>query len=313
MIRVLASILGLVVAVSLPSTTALAKASSKKVSLSVEASVEGAKVLVDGKEVGKTPLKNRDIAVGNHTIVVRKLGYMEFSEKVQAKAGKPIVLSADLLPFAGVIKVSANVAKATVAVDGKNVGKVPLEYEVKPGAHTVTVSNSGYQTFTQKISADPGNDYEIKATLVKGTAVASGDDLELVPLGGGATSGDGDELALAPLAGGKTVTGGGDDLGLEPLAPLTSLTATSTQGPGFTATTPPGANATYEPAPPWYMEKWVWGVAAGVVAVGVGTTVALLRRGDEAPSVTRVDNACTMDLGGSPCEGPTNVQTLRVK
>ena len=291
-------------------TPAWAKA-AKKVPLTVEGSMVGAKVLVDGKEVGKTPLKKKEIAVGAHTITVKKLGYLDFTEKIQATAGKPISVFADMLPFAGVLRVSANVAKATVSVDGKQVGKAPLEYEVKLGQHTITVSAPGYSTYTQTVSADPGSEYQVKANLNKGNGggAVAGPGLELVPLTGppgtgknphskgtksnAASAGVGgvDDLALAPLPGGTSPQAGGgsaanepgleapplgDGLALEPLASLKEIRAASvTPGapsPGAMGPTS-GVVATVESAKPWYKEWWVWTAAAAVVVTGVSVGI----------------------------------------
>jgi hypothetical protein len=238
------SCLGLALMLAMWVAVAGATPKGKKVSLTVEGTIAGAKVLVDGKEIGKTPLKNKEITPGAHTIVVRKLGYVDFSAKIQVKPGKPVSVFADLLPFAGVIKVSSNVGKAMVLVDGKQVGRVPLEYEVKLGQHTVTVSAPGYASYSQIVNADPGNEYEIRGNLTKGDAAGTpadgGLELALVPLGGptggdkaqstsgGKSRGSGggkspppggagglDELALVPMAGPSPPIGGGSRAGVD--------------------------------------------------------------------------------------------------
>ncbi len=257
--------------------------------LALTCSVDGAKVVLNGKALGKTPLKQQAIPPGTHALAVKKLGYLDFTETIQIKAGKTVRVYADLLPFAGVIEVTANVPNAKVAVDGKLVGKAPLEREVKLGSRTVTVTAPGYAPYTETISADPGNLYAIDVKL--GKQGASGAALEL------ATGGD--DLALEPLA-------ADDDLGLAPLPGLTGIAEEQPSGDGdgleLTALTPlpgiggapsgaaavdptlggdPELAATVEPAEPWYLEWWAITGAAAVVVTGVVVTTVLLTGGDD--------------------------------
>ncbi|MBI5509113.1 MAG: PEGA domain-containing protein [Deltaproteobacteria bacterium] len=322
------TLVGLVVALGFASGgVAVAKGAGKKTTISVEGTIGGAKVYVDGKEIGKTPLKNKDLSLGNHTIVVKKLGYLDFTEKVSAKAGKPVAIFADMLPFAGVIKVQANVPKAVVSVDGKAVGKVPLEHELKIGSHTVTVSAPGYGTYSKVVAADPGNEYEVQATLQKSAADAV-DELALVPLaapgGRKGSAAAADDLALAPLPGlamppkgGKGAEvdalgelpleapppGGGDGDALLPLeAPPLEILAVSPTGSKLSG---PTANlgATVTSAKPWYLQWWALTGAAALVVTGVSVAIWAGTRGDGTPANQRTarDGSCSPSSSSNGC------------
>lgn len=256
--------------------------------LTVEAPVDGASVEVDGKVVGKTPLAPISVAPGKHTVKVKKLGYLEHVEAVDARAGATVRVDADLLPFAGVLRVAANAPGAQVAVDGKIVGRAPCEVEVKLGKRVVTVSAPGYRESVQTLSVSAGNSYEVDARLEK--LAAGGDDLDLVPLAPGRPA-----AAPAPAASptqkpADGPRGAGDDLDLEPLvipelAPIGPSPAAPRPlaepppRPGFV--TPPPMVATSEPPPSdvWYRRPWVWGGAAAIVVAAGGATWALTRRG----------------------------------
>ncbi|MEE8410531.1 MAG: PEGA domain-containing protein [Myxococcota bacterium] len=291
-----------------------ARRRGRKGALALKCTVKGAKVTVNGRGVGKTPMKQIALSGGLHTVKVKKLGYLDFSQKIQIKPGKTVNVIADLLPFAGVIKVSANVSRAKVLVDGKVVGKAPLEREVKIGKHTITVRASGYEIFSEEITADPGNLYTIKAKLKRGGSSGAvsmdlalvaltapgGADLALEPPPTGASSGS-DDLALAPLPGLAPLGGGlgaGDDpLALEPLPGLAAPPAKEIAAinPAFV---PPGGGsgigATIEPPKPWYKEWWVWtAAAAGAVFVtGVVFAAVTVGRGGEETSNERTVDAC---------------------
>ena len=133
-----------------------AGATGKKGTVAVAASTPGARVLIDGKDVGRVPIKGHAVGPGTHTVLVKRIGYLDYTEKIQVTAGRAVSVQADLMPVAGIIKVTANVPKAAVAVDGRPVGKAPGEFEVKLGARVITVGAPGYATYTRKIVANPG-------------------------------------------------------------------------------------------------------------------------------------------------------------
>lgn len=259
---------------------AVALGAKPKTTVVVTSPVDGATVEIDGKVVGKTPLKPQVVSPGSHTVKVRRLGYLELKETISVAAGKSAQVLADLLPFAGVIKVTAVPKDAQVFVDGKLVGKAPLEQEVKLGRHTVSISAVGYDAFNKLISAEPGNTYDIDAKLKKSSG---GDDLELEPLAvvpKKKSGGDVDDLALEPLASGAS-SKQPEILTASPVGPLT----------------PPGqpiAGVEIAAAKPWYMEYWVWGAAAAVVVGGVVTAV-VLTSGDD-------DKRTSYDLGWRPVD-----------
>lgn len=245
----------------------------------ITASVDGATVEIDGKVVGQTPLKPHAVSSGNHKVKIKKLGFMEHAETVRVGNAKTAQVVADLLPAAGVLKITCNVNGAQVQVDGKNIGKAPLEAEIKMGKRTITVSSPGHARFKTVVQAAPGNIYPFEVSLTR-HGTAGGDDLELEP------------LALAPLASGTKARGKkhhDDELSLD-LEPLTD--APETQAPAVVAVLPVGALSTsataVEPAKPWYKEYWVWGVAAAVVAGGV--VLAVAASGDETPTTRIADS-----------------------
>jgi hypothetical protein len=268
----------------------VAEAARSSTSVLIDSPVNGASVEIDGRMVGKTPLKPQTVTPGKHTVRLRKLGFLEYSEDVEVRSGQSVTVVADLLPFAGVIVVRAVPKDAQVAIDGKPVGKSPLEVEVKLGKRTITVSAPGHATYNSIIQAEPGQTYLFDPTL---KAVSGGDDdLALEPLalgsakpaakpGAKARSDDLELEPLAPVASPKAnskqaAKSGGDDLDLEPLAlaaPPKAIIAAPVQGPTTQAA------GTVEAAQPWYKNYWIWGAAAAV-ASGIVVGVLVLRGGE---------------------------------
>jgi hypothetical protein len=288
----------------LAAKSAASKKSSKsktteKTFLEVTGSVAGATVLFDDQVLGETPLKNKAVQAKSGTITVRKLGFLEFKQKVSVKAGETTKVTADLLPFAGVIHVTSNVSSAQVSVDGKVVGTVPLHYEVKIGTRQIAVTVAGYPPFQQTVRANPGETYDMRAAFGnKPGQIAAlphetegsrsplhprkNDNLALVPLEAPPRE-PSLELPLEPVAPPNLVpslvppggigTGGTGELALE------GLTSVDPIEPGLAPLT---LNARMGRTKPWYKEWWAVTGAGALAVVGV-VAIVLIAKGRGGP------------------------------
>ncbi len=137
----------------------------------------GATVTVDGSIVGTTPVTASvyTTAAPGHTITVEKAGYRTWSQHFGGNPaeGQHIVVHAALVmipttaPTAlpgsqkGYYQVRSEPSGAFVDFDGMNYGVTPVTITVSstgtPG-HTITVSRSGYQTWSQFYSGNPAAD-----------------------------------------------------------------------------------------------------------------------------------------------------------
>jgi hypothetical protein len=119
---------------------------------------------------------------GEHEIVVRQGGYLDFVQKVSVRAGDKQVISVKMekdlrvqMPqVTAEIKLDVNPNRAAVFVDGVFVGHV-AEFGgigrallVTPGKRKVIISLPGYQTFETDIDLVANQKSTIKTELVKG-------------------------------------------------------------------------------------------------------------------------------------------------
>ena len=119
---------------------------------------------------------------GEHEIVVRQGGYLDFVQKVSVRAGEKQVISVKMekdlrvqMPqVTAEIKLDVNPNRAAVFVDGVFVGHV-AEFSgigrallVTPGKRKVIISLAGYQTFETDIDLAANQKSTIKTELVKG-------------------------------------------------------------------------------------------------------------------------------------------------
>lgn len=141
----------------------------------VLADVDGAKVFLDGTEMGTVPLDIKDIKPGEHILTVKAPGYMPNEKRITVGAGSAEVHNVKLQPESkasgGTLKIVSPVPEAAVFVDGERIGTVPQTREVSTGEHYVVVSKPGYKTFEQKIRIDPGQSITVSAQLSQAGAL----------------------------------------------------------------------------------------------------------------------------------------------
>lgn len=121
---------------------------------------------------------------GEHEIMVRQGGYLDFIQKVSVRAGEKQVISVKMEKDSRVqmpritaeIKLDVTPNRAAVFVDGIFVGHV-AEFGgigrallVEPGKRKVTISLPGYQTFETDIDLAANQKSTIKTALMKGGA-----------------------------------------------------------------------------------------------------------------------------------------------
>jgi hypothetical protein len=122
--------------------------------LKVQSDPPGARVLVDGRDVGVAPLTVSDITVGSHTVVLES-AEGSVRRRVQITETNTEELAESIFP--GWVRVSAPV-EVTVSEDGK---PVPLDSGnramLKPGVHQLRLDNAvlGFSEL-HKVEVEPG-------------------------------------------------------------------------------------------------------------------------------------------------------------
>jgi hypothetical protein len=134
--------------------------------LQVFSVAQDANVEVDGRPLGKTPLKRPLVLTpGSHTVRVWKRGHLEFLETVEIFAGETAELDADLIAVAGMVKVYANIPGAQVVIDGKLAGAIPFDKDIPSGKHQLVVRAKGHKSFVQDVEVLPGQWLELQVRL----------------------------------------------------------------------------------------------------------------------------------------------------
>ncbi len=115
--------------------------------LEIAANVDGATVVVNGKERGKTPLKDKILVpIGTSIVKVSKEGYATYEGRPQLVGGRTLQVQAQLDPLARAGRITVVEERGGVAdveIDGAVVGKTPYSGAIAPGPHVVLLRGEG--------------------------------------------------------------------------------------------------------------------------------------------------------------------------
>jgi len=155
-------------------------------SLSVSSDPAGAKVFVDGKDLGRvTPLQVSVEKPGNHTILVRKDGYLDESTTMNLQAGQTSHFAPSLRALGmtgeikikkflgggapegtGMVSVKTQPKGAQVAVNRRVLDKAsPVDFYLNPGTYEIDITASGFKTVHRVITVDKGSKVPLEETL----------------------------------------------------------------------------------------------------------------------------------------------------
>jgi|GEM_PF-1986774 len=134
--------------------------------LTINCSTAGADVLVNGEKIGVTPLPAPvALPAGEHTIKLLRPGYAPLIDVFTITKRRDTKLDVELVAVAGIGRMTANVEKARVFVDGKFVCEVPCLADIGVGARAIQVSKGGYKDFFQNVSGVAGQELVLDVKL----------------------------------------------------------------------------------------------------------------------------------------------------
>ena len=124
-----------------------------------------ADIYLDGQPLGqKSDALLKDIPVGKHTFRLIK-GNLSQSKTIEVSPNKLVSVELKLELGKGTLLVSSNPFKANVYLDGKQVGKTPVEIETKLGKHQVEIKMKGYLSISKEVIVEPGKVNQLEFQL----------------------------------------------------------------------------------------------------------------------------------------------------
>jgi formylglycine-generating enzyme required for sulfatase activity len=125
--------------------------------------INGARVIIDGSEVGVTPISNLEVKAGQRVLEIQIDNYQDIKTEVQI-AGCPEEQSFDfaLVPGWSDVFVSSIPEGAVVSVDGKPAGNTPLTIELPEGNYQLQIRAEGFKTWQAQLAVAPNQPQSIK-------------------------------------------------------------------------------------------------------------------------------------------------------
>jgi len=139
--------------------------------VTINSKPEGAKVKVDEKGVGETPLKIQ-LFPGTYSLEISADRYKTWRSRLEVKANQPQVLDPiQLGPADGMLVLSTTPPGASVTLGERYAGKTPVKIPLGPETvHVVQVSKAGYEKAVRevKVSSAEVKEIAVELTAVKG-------------------------------------------------------------------------------------------------------------------------------------------------
>ncbi len=108
----------------------------------------GAEIYIDGIRKATAPHTFNDLLIGQYSVKIVKAGFGTITQQVKIKEGETTTID-EKLESATVVSIKSPQKGAEVFIDGKSIGKTPLEKQLSFGKHSVVVQKGDYITREQ--------------------------------------------------------------------------------------------------------------------------------------------------------------------
>lgn len=122
-------------------------------SLSITSTPGSATVLLDGKEIGETPLLQGNILIGEHELEIVRKDYKPYKTTVTVMESQMESVNATLSDVLQAV-ISSRPAGASLSIDGKPSGTTPVKMEMSSGDYDIRIVRSGYESFHKTVHID---------------------------------------------------------------------------------------------------------------------------------------------------------------
>lgn len=128
----------------------------------LSAGLQGARVQIDGVDIGETPLQDVEIEAGTHNLTISMDRYLDYSATIDIEGRRQQQsFSAELNPAWAVVDFSTSPSGAEVLVDGDVLGVTPLRAEILQGRRDVTLKLTGHKAWQDDFDVIAGEDFSV--------------------------------------------------------------------------------------------------------------------------------------------------------
>lgn len=154
----------------------IADLQAKPSRLQVFARPAGAAVFIDGTRAGEAPLTT-EIPAGTHDVYVAHSGKRSPTQRITAEYGEAQLARFDLTAATGTLRVTSNVDRAEVRLDGTLIGYTPITAPVPAGEYQLVITKPNHSSEQRRITVRAGGSEAVRANLTRvGGATDEADD-----------------------------------------------------------------------------------------------------------------------------------------
>lgn len=138
-------------------TVPLIRLTPKFAHIAITTSPSSAKVTLDNRFIGNSPVERMQVESGNHTIKIEKDLYHTLEKTITLSDGDDEQLNYDLQPAFGKLVIKSVPEEAEVKINGRSVGTTPYRNAQQPsGNYTVTVSKDKWYSTEEIVTVSDG-------------------------------------------------------------------------------------------------------------------------------------------------------------
>tara|TARA_X000000950_G_scaffold288902_1_gene408228 strand:- start:1237 stop:3315 length:2079 start_codon:yes stop_codon:yes gene_type:complete len=124
--------------------------------------IEGARVQIDGVDIGQTPLADVPVEAGDHQMTITLDRYLDYGQPITIEGRSvPQSFEASLEPAWATLSFTTSPAGADVIVDGEIFGTTPLNAELLQGQRDVTIKLTGHKAWQEDFDVIAGEDFVV--------------------------------------------------------------------------------------------------------------------------------------------------------
>ncbi len=134
--------------------------------ISVTTDPTGGLVWIDGRRIGRSPVRNEPVATGKHLVMVEHSHFAPYEQQVSVAVGNHLEHHAVMQPGKGVLILVSNPRGAWVEVNGQRLpGVTPTRLEIESGVHQVVMGQPERKPFLQAVTLNAGATLEVNQDL----------------------------------------------------------------------------------------------------------------------------------------------------
>ncbi len=137
--------------------------------LTVVANPPEAKIFLNDKLMGISPLELFSVSAGNYNLKITLNGYETWQKRIDIPAGQEIPVDANLIKSIshGEIFIDSIPNGAVIFIDSQHHGATPKKIkDISLGVHQISLTLPGYEKFSEFLTIQPGRNADFKKKLV---------------------------------------------------------------------------------------------------------------------------------------------------